>query len=367
MRYWREFIYMLRRLRRRSAGQELDDEIRSHLELEIDANIESGMSAQNARNAASKAFGSEALSKELTRSVWGFQYVETILQDVKYGVRMMRRNPAFTLVALLTLTLTIGAASSVFSVLNAVLIRKLPYPGADQLVLLHGTTKASPAPQISFTDMEDWKSESTSFEEMVAFSGYENPILSGSGEPEHISEMKVSDGYFALLRSDPLMGRTFQPEDQQPGGDKVAVLAYGFWNRKFGADPNIIGKTLILDGFPHTVVGVMPPGFRSLPLGMVRSSIEVYVPLAERYENAQRAWTWLRGIARLKPNSTIEQAQSELNVIAQRQESQYADTNAGRGVRLLRLKDAVVGDVRTPLLMLQAAVVFLLLIGCVNL
>src|SRR5262245_50863404 len=181
-----ELLYLIRRLNRRSADRDLDEEMRAHLELETSMNIEEGMTPAEARSQAFSKFGNVTLAREDTRAVWGFRSLEMFLQDSRYGARMLIRNPGFTLVAASTLALVIGATSAIFSAVNATLLKQLPYKDPERLVLLWGTDRSgNQRTQISFTNLEDWRRQSTSLEEMVAFSGNENPILARSGEPEH--------------------------------------------------------------------------------------------------------------------------------------------------------------------------------------
>jgi putative ABC transport system permease protein len=292
--------------------------------------------------------------------------MQTLWQDIRYSARVLLKRPGFALIAIAMLALGIGATSSVFSVVNAVLIKALPYKEPERLVLLWGTDPTGNRSQVSFTDLEDWRRQAKSFTEIVAYSGARNPILSGNDQPERVAAMQVSDGYFALMQTPPLLGRTLLSEDQQPGKDQVVILSYGLWQRRFGEDPNIIGQAISLDSRPYTVVGVMPPDFHSLPASLVRKS-DLYLPLAAEYNDAQRSWTWMRGIARLKPNATLEQAQAELDVIARGQALEHPNTNSGRGVRVVKLQADLVRDLRAALLILQGAVLLVVLIACVNL
>src|SRR5215831_8884139 len=292
--------------------------------------------------------------------------MQTLWQDIRYSARMLRKRPGFALIAITMLALGIGATSSIFSVVNAVLLKALPYKDPKHLVLLWGTDPTGNRSQVSFTNLEDWRRQAKSFTEVVAYNGAGNPILAGGDEPERVAAMQVSDGYFALMETPPLLGRVLLPEDQQPGKDQVVVLSYGLWQRRFGQDPKIIGQTISLDSRAYTVVGVMPPEFHSLPASLVRQS-DLYLPLAGEYNDAQRSWTWMRGIARLKPQATLEQAQAELDVIARTQAIEHPNTNSGRGVRVVKLQMDLVRDLRAALLILQGAVLLVVLIACVNL
>jgi putative ABC transport system permease protein len=215
--------------------------------------------------------------------------------------------------------------------------------------------------------MEDWRRQSQSFEELVAFSGNEKLILAGKGQPELIPAMRVSDGYFALMQTKPLIGRAFLPEEQQEGRDQVVILSFGLWERRFGKDPGLVGQTLQLGGKPCLVIGIMPPEFRSLPASLVRSPNEIYMPLAGRYDDSQRSWTWMRAIGRLKPGVSIEQAQAGLDVIADELEVDHPSSNAGHGVRVVQLQQDLVRNLKPILLTLQAAIVLVVLIACLNL
>jgi putative ABC transport system permease protein len=293
--------------------------------------------------------------------------MQRLWQDTKYAARTLRQHPGFTAIAVLTLALAIGATSSIFSVVNSVLLKALPYKDPEHLVLLWGTDlTGNQRDQISYTDLADWRTRTKSFTNVVAYNGMSTPILSGSNEPEPVAAMQVSDGYFELMQTPPLLGRALVSEDQQPGKDQVVVLSHGLWQRRFGQDTKIIGQTISLDSRPYTVVGVMPANFHSLPSSLVHPS-DVYLPLAAEYDDTQRSFTWLRGIARLKPNVTLAQAQAELDVIARTQALEHADTNAGRGVRVVRLQADLVRDLRAALLILQGAVLLVVLIACVNL
>jgi putative ABC transport system permease protein len=367
-RWFSELLYTIRKLGRRSAERDLDDEIRAHLELETSLYVQDGLSPGEARRRALRQFGNPAVVREDTRAVWGLQSIEFLVQDLRFGARMLARNPGFTVVAILTLALVIGATSAIFSAVKAALLTELPFKNPEQLVLLWGTDRSgNQRSQISFTNLEDWRRQSRSFEEVVAFSGNESLILAGTGEPEQIAAMRVSDGYFALLQTRPLIGRAFLPEEYQEGREEVVALGFGLWERRFGKDPNLIGQTLQLDGKPCTVVGIMPAEFRSLPPSLVRAPNEIYLPLATKYDDTQRSWTWMRGIARLRPGVSIKQAQTELDVIAHQREIDHPASNAGRGVRVVGLQEDLVRNLKPILLTLQVAIALVVLIACINL
>src|SRR5215210_2699763 len=244
---------------------------------------------------------------------------ETLTRDVLYGVRMLLKSPGVTLAALISLMLAIGANTLIFTALNAVLLTPLPYAQADRLVLVWGSDPASrqSRDQVSFTDAEDFR-HSRSLAGLAVFTDW-MPALTGSGEPERIPAMQVGDRYFQLLQAKPLLGRAFLPEEQQEGKDFVVVLSHGLWQRRFGGDPGIVGKTLTLNSKPYAVVGVMPPDFHSLPApSLVSRPAELYRPVAERSADEDRDSRHLRALARLAPGATVAGAQEEIAAIAAR-------------------------------------------------
>jgi len=290
-----------------------------------------------------------------------------LLQDLRYGVRMLRRGRAMTVVAVVSLALGIGANTAIFSVINAILLKSLPYRDPDRLVLLWGELPAEGhhRSQVSATDVDDWRHQQTVFEDVTTYGNWSATFL-GSGEPERIPGIQVGDGYFQIMRGAPLLGRVFLPEEQQDGKDRVIVLGYGLWQRRFGGDPQIVGQQVNLSGKPYTIVGVMPPEFSSLPSSLVGLPGQFYRPVAEPHDEDERASRHLRSIARLKPGVSLRQAQSEMNVIAGRLEREHPRSNQGYGVQLVTLSEDTVGGLRPTLLALFGAVVFVLLIACAN-
>jgi putative ABC transport system permease protein len=295
-------------------------------------------------------------------------FMDTILQDLRYGLRMLRKNPGFTAVAMITLALGIGANTAIFSVANAVLLRALPYKDADSLVLLWNDEHAdgdNPRAQLSFTDIDDYRAQSHSFENAVSFGDW-NAVFSDSGPPERIPGMQVADGYFSLMHVQPLLGRDFLPEEQIDGKDQVVILGYGLWQRRFGGDPNIVGRHITLSARPYTVVGVAPKDFPALPPSLVTNGAQFYRPEADKRDDKERLSRHLRAIARLKPGVSLQRAQSELNVINRRLAQQFPKEYATTGVRVVKLQDDIAGKLRPALLVLLGAVGFLLLIACAN-
>ncbi|HEX8186531.1 MAG TPA: ABC transporter permease [Blastocatellia bacterium] len=293
--------------------------------------------------------------------------METLFQDLRYGARTLLKNPAFTAIAVLALALGIGANSAIFSVVNAVLLKPLPFAEADRLVLIwHSYPSLKLQAPVSARGFLDYKEQSDVFEEAAVAAGW-NVNLTETGEPERIQGRAVSAGFFPTLKVETARGRLFTPEDDQPGHDRVVILTDGLWKRRFGSDPDITSKTLSLNGNTYNVIGVLPSDFRPDSLGM---DVEIYAPVGltpQQMDNNQRGNEWLLMIGRLKPGVAMTEAQAQMTTIANRimQEnpSQYP---ADWGVTVQSLNERVVGDIRLQLLVLLGAVGFVLLIACAN-
>ena len=290
--------------------------------------------------------------------------METLLRDLRYGIRSLVKRPGFTVVALIALALGMGANTAIFSLVNAVLLRPLPFAEPDRLVWMwgnirNGSNRASVAP----LDFLDYRKENKTFEEFAA--SFSIPLalnLTGSGEPERLSATAVTGNYFQALGAKPALGRTFLLENERPGSDHVAVLSYGLWQKRFGGDPGIIGKNFTLDGMAREVSGVMPQNF-SFPL-----AAGMWIPINFDFspEMKQRKAHFMRPIGKLKERVTIAQAQADVDAIAKRLEEQYPATNTGWGLRLVSLREQLVGNTRPTLFILLGAVGFVLLIACAN-
>ncbi|HXU35020.1 MAG TPA: ABC transporter permease [Blastocatellia bacterium] len=302
--------------------------------------------------------------------------METILQHIRYSVRSLIKTPAFTAVAIVVLALAIGANTAIFTVVNAVLIRALPYPNSDRLVMLWET---NPRFQIGIDTLPvtpgtfmDWREQSSVFEHISAL-GAGRLNLSGSGEPERISGATVSANFFRLMGIEPKLGRAFQDDEEKPGATKVAVISHALWQRRFGGAEDIVGKPMTLDGESYTVIGVAPEGFqfpraRELPYFVgVSSATELWRPMiqSEDFISKKRANHQMTVIAKLKPGVTREQAQAEMTAIASRLEQAYPE-NQGIGAKVVPLSEQVVGNSRIALLVLMGAVGLVLLIACAN-
>ena len=295
--------------------------------------------------------------------------METFLRDLRYSVRMLIKSPGFTAVAVLSIAIGIGANTTVFSVINAVLLKSVPYKEPNSLVLVWGDTRTETDRrkhnQVSATDIADIRAQASVFEDVATFTGW-FPIMSGEGEAERIPAIQVGDGFFKIMKGTPILGRVFNAEEQVDGKDFVVVLGHGLWQRRFGGDPNIVGKSVTLSGRPYNIVGVMGSDFRPLPPSLVAPEGQFYRPVAEDYDDTQRDARHLRAIARLKPGVTIEQAQVEINVLAQRIEQAHPLTNKGQGAAVVSITEEITGGIRSTLLMIFGAVIFVLLVACAN-
>lgn len=338
---------------------DLTEEMRAHIEMRTRQNIAAGMPSDEARYAAMRQFGWVENIKETCREQRGITWPENFLQDARYGVRMLVKNPGFTAVGVLTLALGVGANTAIFSVVNGVLLKPLPYhdPGRIVTVLHDGWGPVAPA------DFLDWRSQNRSFERMAAAEAW-GGTLTGGDRPEAIPGIRLGEGLLELLGVPPLFGRMFQADDYQPGHDRVLILSYALWIRHFGASPSVIGQTVTLDSQPYTVIGIMPRDFRFAPFWVTKS--EMWAPLSLTERANRRDWNSLRVFARLMPGVSRERAQADMDTICRRLEQAYPDTNKGRTVRVDSLLDKVVGDIRRALLVLLGAVVFVLLIACAN-
>src|SRR6266550_691141 len=287
--------------------------------------------------------------------------MELLFRDIRYGIRNLLKRPGFTLVAVATLALGIGANTAIFSVVNTVLFRPLPYEKPDQLVIPIETSSGQPI-GTSYSNFVDWRNQNTVFENVAALRTRESFNLTGAEESERLQGRLVSANFLASLHVKPIRGRDFLTEDDRPGATPVVLLSQELWARRFGTDESIIGKQLTLNGQTFTAVGITPANFE------FGSEADVSVPIglsAERFKLRGKD-PGINAVARLREGVSIEQAQAELNTIAARLEAQYPESNTGRRVRVESLRENVVGDIRPTLWTLLGAVGFVLLIACAN-
>jgi hypothetical protein len=308
-----------------AAEQELCREIASHLALLEEEYERRGLTTYDARMAARRAYGGIELAKELHREARSFVWIEQRLKDLGYGARSLQRTPGFTALAAVTLALGIGTNTAIFSVVNAVLLRPLPYKDPDRLVtLLHGGS--SP---VAVANYVDWRDQSRSFEAMGA-ADYWTPNLTGGDPPEHLWGLQVTQNLMPMLGVQPMLGRLFRPGEDQPGSEHEVILSHRLWQRRFNSDAGVLGKPVILNGAAYTVVGVMPPEFQFAPFWATHA--ELWVPDAFGHRVHNRGGNSLRVFARLKADVTLAQARAEITAITGRLERQYPGTN--RGVRV---------------------------------
>jgi len=291
--------------------------------------------------------------------------MQTLWQDLRYGARMLLKNPVFTLIAVFTLALGIGANTAIFSVVNSVLLRPLSYPNAERLMTIWEDHRALNGPVNEWTSppgFEDWRDQAKSFDHVVALRDWQ-PTLTGQGDPEQLVGALVSHDTFAMLGVTPALGRSFRPEEDQRDVESVVIISHGLWRRRFGADPSLVGKKISLNGESRVVIGVMPAGFK-FP---IIAGADIWRPIQPSFgPGCQRGCITVRVMARLKPGVTEAQARAELNSIAARIEQQFPDTNMKVGATLVPLREFLVGPVKTQMQALLVAVGFVLLIACAN-
>jgi putative ABC transport system permease protein len=358
---------LLMLLRRGRFDADLDEEMRLHRELREQEEIERGLSPKEAHYAAQRRFGNELVLREESRDMWGWNWLENLLQDVRYGLRMLVKNPGFTTVAVLTLALGIGANTAIFSVVNAVLLNPLPYADPDRLAAIWVTEPSAPAGLFPDTapDFRDWQVMNRSFEGMSAIT-IAGTTLTGSGEPLQLHGLSVSPNTFQLLRVQPQLGRSFSPDEGPSGHNHVVILSYGLWQSAFGGQKNIVGSKVTMDGEAYDVVGVMPKDLR-FPTVWGRQP-QFWTPItmdAPKWKtNRGSHWFWV--LARMKKGVTLSQAAAEMVTISSRLAQQYPQTNTGVSARVKSLHEQLTGNVSEILWVLFATVGFLLLIACVN-
>jgi len=355
-------------VRRRRADRELDQEVEAHLEEKVADLMDSGIPEREARQKARREFGSVALCTEDSREVWCWAWLETLLQDLRYGLRMLRKNPGFASVAIATLALGIAANTTIFSLVSGWMLKKPAVADPDRVVMVVSTNAAkavergwSPA-----VDFLAWRDANHAFDSLAAADAYHDFSLTGTGEPERLPGMRVTSNYFLTLGVSAALGRTFSPGEDQPGRDRVAVLTYGLWQRRFASDPQAIGKTVALDGEKYVVIGVMPAVFRQpefLP--------QVWTPLvlASQAPGAKaRDARSLVLFARLKSGVSLAQARVEMAALARRAERSYPASERGWGADVMTLQEYAIEEdhIRAALTLLMTAVALVLVIACAN-
>ena len=355
--------------RRRLYG-DLADEIREHLEERIEDLVKDGMSRKDAEAAARREFGNVRLVEEDSRDVWRWLSIENLLSDIRYGLRALSHNPSFSIVAILTLALGIGANTAIFSVVYAALIRPLPYTQPSRLITLsevrpqEGQSAQSNTQNwvSAYPDYLDWTKQSKSFQSLAGFSG-DSFMLYGTGEPELVFAAQATINFFSTLGVKPFLGRDFAAGEDIAAGPKVAILTYGCWIRRFGGDPHILGRSIRLDDKSVNIIGVLPREFEFAP----RGNAELWVPLhIEKDLLTRRNLRWMPVIGRLAPGITPQQSEAELNSINNGLAAAYPQENGAIQIVMVPLRNRIVGRVEPLLLVLFGAVGFVLLIACAN-
>ncbi|HXT73904.1 MAG TPA: ABC transporter permease, partial [Candidatus Angelobacter sp.] len=351
--------------RREQFDHDMDDEMRVHLELREKEYAQNGFSPEEAHMAARRNFGNALAIREVSHDSWGWAWLEHLGQDLRFAFRMFAKNPGFTAVAILTLALGIGANTAIFSVVYGVLLQPLPYKDASRLVVLNETTPKVGTVSVSYPNFLDWRQQCHAFSPMAAVHdvGFN---LAGVNQPENISGEAVSPNFLSMIGVRPFLGRDFEAAEEKPGTPPVVLLSYELWQSHMGSDRNAIGRTITLDGRSFTIVGVLPPNFRSLDKTDVMLPIGVWATNNSGEANDRGDRGDMIVIGRLASNVTFAQARTEMEGIAARLAKEYPATNDQFGVALQSIRDAFVSDARPAILVLFGAVVFVLLIACAN-
>ena len=369
---WRNLLHKDR------VERDLDDEVGAYLGLLTEEKIAAGMRPEEARRSARIELGGVEQVKENVREVRTGAFLEILLQDLRYGLRTLARSPGFTAAAVLALALGIGANSAIWSVGYGVLLRPLPYPDADRLamVFMHFSPQNNERGNLSMADFFDWRERNHAFLAPAVYSTARFDITganvanvanvvnaatgaSGAGEPEEVQGARVTAGFFHTLSVRPLLGRGFETGEDRPGSDRLAVVSEGLWRRRFGGSPDVLGRSIELNGAPHTIVGVMPASFHFPSRAELWANLALTPP-------TRRGPFFFKGVARLKPGVTLEQAQTETNAIGRGIEQANPKTYSHLTLPVLSLREALVGRVRPVLLLMFGAVGFVLLIATVN-
>ncbi|MFI5233132.1 MAG: ABC transporter permease, partial [Gemmatimonadales bacterium] len=353
---------------RRAAERDLDDEIRLHIELETEKNVKAGMSPGDAKRDALRVFGGVEAVKEAHRDGRGTRWIEDLVADTRFAVRAMVRSPAMFGTAIVTLALGIGANTAIFSAVDAVILRPLPFAAPGRLVELweenpdRGWNKAQVAPSNYF----DWADQVHAFDGTAAYYDFAGTAtLTNAGDPRLVPSAQVTGGFFTVLGVAPEVGRSFREDETWANGTNVVILSHRLWAGAFGSRREIVGTTIELNGRRAEVVGVLPARFAFPGL-----DADIWRPTAFPKENRAQEWFrrahFIRGFARLRTGVTAEQANAELQTAVRRLQSEYPATNTHMGAGLTPLHEFLIGDTKRPLLILLAAVSLLLLIACAN-
>jgi predicted permease len=356
MNWWNRFRC------RQQIDEQLEKELAFHLEEHTSDLIARGYEPDEARRCARLNLGGPEQVKELCRDARGTRWLEDLLQDFRYALRMLRKNPGFAAVALLTLALGTGATTVMFTVVNGVLLKPLSYPEPERLVALHGKVQQFGEPWgFSYPDFLDYQSQGQAVGPMAAWT-YGGGTISEASGAEYVEGREISPELFSVLGVPLVRGRSFSREEDRRDAAPVAIISYALWQRAYGGRPDAIGGSLILEGKSYSIVGIAPPNFR------LEDEADVFKPIGQNIEPRMqnRRAGFIHVLARLAPGLTLAQAQTQLSLIAARLAKEYPDADADRGVATHPLQADLVGDTRPTLLLLLGAVSLVLLIACVN-
>jgi predicted permease len=355
----------------RSIERDVDEEMRFHLQMRIEDLMRQGKSLEDAESIATREYGDmSAARSELSsidrrsarRGAWR-EWFESFGQDIRFGFRGLRARPGFAITVLLTLALGIGANAAIFSVVDAVLLRPLPFSKPDRLVHLWETfeSKVDSRSEASYPDYLDWRTRNRVFTDLAGYHGA--GFLLGSHQATPVGGAKATANFFDVLGVRPIVGRAFLAGEDAIGAPRVALLSYGLWEREFGRDPNVAGKTVTLDGAPYTIIGVLPSDFRFTRVG----GAEVWTPIDRNARfREQRGNHWLNTVGRLRDGQTIERARENMSAIMRDLAKEYPPSNSGRDASVIPLRDELIGSVKPVILVLYAAVAVVLLVACAN-
>jgi putative ABC transport system permease protein len=365
--HWLNVFHLrLRSLFRRDlVEQEMDEEMRYHLERQIEDAVAKGASPEEARYAALRAFGGMEQHREAARDTRHVRPIEDLLQDLFYGFRILRRNPSFTAVVLLTLALGIGANTSVFTLVNTVLLRPLPYEEPERLVRLWARNEKQDARlTVSPAEYLDIRNRSRTFEEVAALFPAGGGTLTGAGDPERLNGARVSSSFFRVLGVAPIVGRSFTSDEDRPGTERTILLSHGLWQRRFSSDSGIVGKAIVLSGISYRIIGVMPEEFTTPAILAIGR--DVWLPLGLDPGLSRPSSRYLRLYGKLRPDVALSQVQTEMNAFANQRGAADPENAGGVGIEVVPLHEEMVGQVRPALIVIAAAAALLLLIACSN-
>jgi predicted permease len=359
-----DLLIRLRALFRRNAVEdELDEELRFHFDQQINRLVQSGLATKEARRQARLAFGGPDQIKEECRDARGVRFVDSLIQDLRYTLRTLRKSPGFTAVAILTLALGIGANTAMFSAVEGVVFAPLPYFQPDRLVMVWENNPRFPRVYVSYPNFLAWQRSARSFQQMGAFRE-EGVDLTSPGAPEHLNANEISSGFFSAIGAELSLGREFTPEEDRQGAALGVMISSRLWRNRFGGSPSVLGQSVTLDGADFTIIGVSPPGFR---LGT--DDVDIYTSLGRADPlviDDRAAHDGIFAVARLEAGVTISQAQAEMSTIQSGLDQLYPEANRDLGIYVEPLKQVIVGEVRGTLLLLLGAVGLVLLTACAN-